>query len=114
MLSIALRMAAARPGFRHGVARIRSSSVAAAAAATSSHPIIRTRHECDVIIVGGGHNGMVSAAYLARAGLDVMILERRGILGGAAVTEEVVKGFRFSRITSYLAGLLQPKRHPRP
>ena len=51
----------------------------------------------DVVILGGGHNGLVSAAYLARAGLDVCVLERRHILGGAAVTEELVPGFRFSR-----------------
>ena len=62
----------------------------------------------DVVILGGGHNGLVSAAYLARAGLDVCVLERRHILGGAAVTEELVPGFRFSR-ASYLAGLLRPQ-----
>ena len=56
-----------------------------------------------MIIVGGGHNALVSAAYLARRGLDVLLLERRAVLGGAAVTEEVVPGFRFSR-ASYLAG----------
>ena len=62
----------------------------------------------DVIIVGGGHNALTSAAYLARAGLDVLVLERRHVLGGAAVTEEMVPGFKFSR-ASYLAGLLRPK-----
>eukprot|EP00471_Norrisiella_sphaerica_P008464 CAMPEP_0184498816 /NCGR_PEP_ID=MMETSP0113_2-20130426/39916_1 /TAXON_ID=91329 /ORGANISM="Norrisiella sphaerica, Strain BC52" /LENGTH=545 /DNA_ID=CAMNT_0026886479 /DNA_START=274 /DNA_END=1911 /DNA_ORIENTATION=- len=51
---------------------------------------------------------MVTAAYLSRAGLDVLVLERRDILGGAAVTEEVIPGFKFSR-ASYLAGLLRPK-----
>lgn len=61
------------------------------------------RRKRDVIIVGGGHNALVSAAYLARRGLDVLLLERRAVLGGAAVTEEVVPGFRFSR-ASYLAG----------
>jgi len=61
----------------------------------------------DVIIVGGGHNALVAAAYLARRGLDVLLLERRGVLGGAAVTEEMVPGFKFSR-ASYLAGLLRP------
>ena len=64
--------------------------------------------ECDVVIVGGGHNGLTTAAYLARAGLDVVVLERRHCLGGAAVTEEIVPGFKFSR-ASYLAGLMRPQ-----
>jgi len=62
--------------------------------------------ERDVVIVGGGHNGLVTAAYLAKRGLDVLVLERRHIVGGAAVTEEIVPGFKFSR-ASYLAGLLR-------
>lgn len=62
----------------------------------------------DVIIIGGGHNGLVSAAYLAKHGLDVLVLERRHTVGGAAVTEEMVPGFKFSR-ASYLAGLLRPQ-----
>jgi hypothetical protein len=61
----------------------------------------------DVIIIGGGHNGLTTAAYLAKKGLDVLVLERRHIVGGAAVTEEIVPGFKFSR-ASYLAGLLRP------
>ncbi|KAI5706721.1 hypothetical protein M8J76_016737 [Diaphorina citri] len=61
----------------------------------------------DVVIVGGGHNGLVSAAYLARAGLSVAVLERRHVLGGAAVTEEIIPGFQFSR-ASYLLSLLRP------
>ena len=48
----------------------------------------------DAIIVGGGHNGLVSAAYLAKAGLKVLVLERRAIVGGACVTEEIHRGFR--------------------
>jgi hypothetical protein len=60
------------------------------------------------IIIGGGHNGLVSAAYLAKSGVDVLVLERRYIVGGAAVTEEMVPGFKFSR-ASYLAGLLRPQ-----
>jgi phytoene dehydrogenase-like protein len=66
------------------------------------------RKERDVIIVGGGHNALTSAAYLAEQGLDVLVLERRHVLGGAAVTEELVPGFKFSR-GSYLAGLLRPQ-----
>lgn len=66
-----------------------------------------TRAARDVIIVGGGHNGLVAAAYLARRGLDVLVLERRHVIGGAAVTEELYPGFKYSR-ASYLAGLLRP------
>ena len=62
----------------------------------------------DAIIVGGGHNGLVCAAYLARAGLDVLVLERRPVLGGASVTEELFPGYRVST-AAYLLSLLQPK-----
>lgn len=62
----------------------------------------------DAAIVGGGHNGLVAAAYLARAGRRVIVLERREVLGGAAVTEEVVPGFRFS-VFSYVVSLLRPE-----
>jgi phytoene dehydrogenase-like protein len=64
--------------------------------------------ESDVVIVGGGHNGLVCAFYLARAGLSVTILERRGVVGGAAVTEEFAPGFRNS-VASYTVSLLSPK-----
>jgi phytoene dehydrogenase-like protein len=63
---------------------------------------------CDAIIIGGGHNGLVCAAYLARAGLDVTVLERRHVAGGAAVTEEFHPGFRNS-VASYTVSLLNPK-----
>ncbi len=62
----------------------------------------------DVLIIGGGHNGLVAAAYLARAGMSVMVLERRPILGGACVTEEVWPGYKVSTL-SYLCSLLQPR-----
>lgn len=62
----------------------------------------------DAIVIGGGHNGLITAAYLSKAGLDTLVLERRHIIGGAAVTEEIIPGFKFSR-ASYLAGLLRPK-----
>src|SRR6059036_1151922 len=70
--------------------------------ATSNH---RTH---DAVIIGGGHNGLVAAAYLARAGAKVVVLERRHVLGGAAVTEEVFPGFRFS-VASYVVSLLRPE-----
>ncbi len=62
----------------------------------------------DAIIVGGGHNGLTCGAYLARAGLRTLVLERRHVVGGAAVSEEVVPGFKFS-VFSYLMSLLHPK-----
>ena len=62
----------------------------------------------DVILIGGGHNGLVCAAYLARAGRKVLVLERRERVGGAAMTEEVFPGFRFS-VFSYVVSLLRPE-----
>jgi phytoene dehydrogenase-like protein len=62
----------------------------------------------DAIVIGGGHNGLTAAAYLARAGRKVLVLERRHVLGGAAVTEEVFPGFRFS-VCSYVVSLLRPE-----
>ncbi|MGF1621410.1 MAG: phytoene desaturase family protein [Rhodomicrobiaceae bacterium] len=62
----------------------------------------------DIVIIGAGHNGLVCAFYLARAGLKVTVLERRGVVGGAAVTEEFYPGFRNST-ASYTVSLLNPK-----
>ncbi|GAV68764.1 NAD_binding_8 domain-containing protein [Cephalotus follicularis] len=61
----------------------------------------------DALVIGGGHNGLTAAAYLARGGLSVAVLERRHVIGGAAVTEELIPGFKFSRC-SYLQSLLRP------
>src|SRR6476646_946410 len=62
----------------------------------------------NAIVIGGGHNGLTAAAYLARAGRKVLLLERRHVVGGAAVTEEVFPGFKFS-VCSYVVSLLRPE-----
>ena len=62
----------------------------------------------DLIIIGGGHNGLVTAAYAARAGLKVLVLERREVLGGACVTEEVWPGYKVST-AAYVNSLLRPE-----
>jgi phytoene dehydrogenase-like protein len=62
----------------------------------------------DAIIIGGGHNGLTCAAYLARAGMDVLVLERRAVLGGAAVTEEPFPGYRISS-AAYVVSLMPPR-----
>ncbi len=62
----------------------------------------------DAVIIGGGHNGLTCAAYLARAGMKVVVLERRHILGGATVTEELWPGFKIS-VASYVVSLLRPE-----
>src|SRR5262245_51867709 len=64
--------------------------------------------EIDVVIIGAGHNGLTCAAYLGMAGLSVRVLERRGVVGGTAVTEEFHPGFRNS-VAAYTVSLLQPK-----
>src|SRR5215831_9335486 len=65
-------------------------------------------NQFDAIIVGGGHNGLVAAGYLARAGRRVIVLERRPLVGGAAVSEQVFPGFTFS-VFSYVVSLLRPE-----
>ena len=70
--------------------------------------MLSVKNQYDAIIVGGGHNGLVCACYLAEKGLTVRVLERRAIVGGAAVTEEFHPGFRNSS-ASYTVSLLNPK-----
>ncbi|KAL2083113.1 hypothetical protein ACEWY4_020886 [Coilia grayii] len=65
------------------------------------------RAQYDAVIIGGGHNGLIASAYLQKGGLKTVVLERRHVLGGAAVTEEIFPGFHFSR-ASYLLSLLRP------
>jgi phytoene dehydrogenase-like protein len=62
----------------------------------------------DAIVIGGGHNGLTTAAYLARAGRNVLVLERRYLVGGSTVSEEVFPGFKFS-VLSYVVSLLRPE-----
>ena len=64
--------------------------------------------ERDVIIIGGGHNGLVAAFYLAKAGFKPLVLERRPVVGGAAVTDEIHPGFKYSTL-SHAAGQLVPQ-----
>ncbi|CAN6339218.1 unnamed protein product [Urochloa humidicola] len=98
---------AARRLLLAGAARRRCLSTDAEASASASSQLPRGKR-WDAVVIGGGHNGLVAAAYLARAGQSVAVLERRGILGGAAVSEsDLVPGFRFSRC-SYLLSLLRP------
>lgn len=66
------------------------------------------RTEYDAIVVGGGHNGLITSAYLGRAGLRTLVLERRHLVGGAAVTEEINPGFKYS-VASYVVSLLRPE-----
>src|SRR5271156_1478920 len=65
------------------------------------------RKSYDAIVVGAGHNGLTAAAYLARAGISTLVLERREIVGGCCVTEEIAPGCRAST-TSYIASMLRP------
>jgi phytoene dehydrogenase-like protein len=69
------------------------SAPKAAKAAKAAAPADRTY---DAIVVGGGHNGLVNGAYLAKAGLRTLVLERRNLVGGAAITEELYPGFSFT------------------
>src|SRR5271170_7463984 len=83
--------------------RLRCSSFA-----PPHHPHKFMSKKYDVIVIGGGHNGLVNASYLAKSGKRVLVLERRHTVGGATVTEEIFPGFKYL-IASYLISLLRPE-----
>ena len=69
-------------------------------------PADKSKYDC--IIIGGGHNGLIAAAYLARQGKQVCVLERRSVIGGCSVTEELWPGYKVST-ASYVVSLLLPE-----
>src|ERR1700678_2998073 len=102
----ASRAACARSSRKAAWSAPRAPGVAATAKSAPMESVADSLR--DVVIVGGGHNGLVCAAYLAAAGLKVTVLERRAVVGGAAVTEEFHPGFRNS-VAAYTVSLLNPK-----
>lgn len=83
----------------------RRAVTALGTATRASHSTVKSQY--DALVIGGGHNGLVAAAYLQKGGVKTAVLERRHVLGGAAVSEELFPGFHFSRC-SYLLSLLRP------
>nr|XP_048308878.1 pyridine nucleotide-disulfide oxidoreductase domain-containing protein 2 isoform X1 [Myodes glareolus] len=93
---------------RQGLNRALHSSSCPTWKRTQSEARGRLKSEYDAVVIGAGHNGLVAAAYLQRFGVNTAVFERRHVIGGAAVTEEIIPGFKFSR-ASYLLSLLRPQ-----
>lgn len=93
---------------RRGLCRALHSSPRPAWKRAQSGAGGRLKPEYDAVVIGAGHNGLVAAAYLQRLGVNTAVFERRHVIGGAAVTEEIIPGFKFSR-ASYLLSLLRPQ-----
>ncbi|XP_036049510.1 pyridine nucleotide-disulfide oxidoreductase domain-containing protein 2 [Onychomys torridus] len=93
---------------RRGLCRALRSSPCPAWKRAQSGAGGRLKPEYDAVVIGAGHNGLVAAAYLQRFGVNTAVFERRHVIGGAAVTEEIIPGFKFSR-ASYLLSLLRPQ-----
>src|ERR1700719_157653 len=91
-----------------GISRVRVRAFSAPGMTGGSNFLETNMNEIDVVIIGAGHNGLTCAAYLAMAGLRVKVVERRKVVGGAAVTEEFCPGFRNS-VAAYTVSLLNPK-----
>ena len=97
-----MTMTAPKPAAKKG------STTKSAGSTTSTKTTSKADRTYDAIVVGGGHNGLVNGAYLAKAGLKTLILERRPNVGGAAITEELKPGFWFTTF-SYALSLLRPE-----
>ncbi|XP_037352511.1 pyridine nucleotide-disulfide oxidoreductase domain-containing protein 2 isoform X2 [Talpa occidentalis] len=91
-----------------GLSRALAASPCPAWRSTHSEARSHLKPEYDAVVIGAGHNGLVAAAYLQKLGVNTAVFERRHIVGGAAVTEEIISGFKFSR-ASYLLSLLRPQ-----
>ncbi|XP_023564640.1 pyridine nucleotide-disulfide oxidoreductase domain-containing protein 2 isoform X2 [Octodon degus] len=91
-----------------GLSRIVGASAGPAGSRVPSRAGGNVKAEYDAVVIGAGHNGLVAAAYLQRLGVNTAVFERRHVIGGAAVTEEIIPGFKFSR-ASYLLSLLRPQ-----
>ncbi|XP_058527755.1 pyridine nucleotide-disulfide oxidoreductase domain-containing protein 2 [Ochotona princeps] len=92
----------------HALRRAASSSLCPAWRQAHTVSKGHLKPEYDAVVIGAGHNGLVAAAYLQRLGVNTVVFERRHVIGGAAVTEEIIPGFKFSR-ASYLLSLLRPQ-----
>ncbi|XP_004680610.1 PREDICTED: pyridine nucleotide-disulfide oxidoreductase domain-containing protein 2 [Condylura cristata] len=97
-------MAASGRGLSRALAASRCPAWRSCHSGTRRH----VKPEYDAVVIGAGHNGLVAAAYLQKLGVNTAVFERRHVVGGAAVTEEIIPGFKFSR-ASYLLSLLRPQ-----